>query len=241
MFSEKKKNSVFEIKEEIKAFEENEKSDTMKSNVILEVKPEIKEAVIPEEKNAVPKIDFKVLGQIFDSFILVERDGVFEIYDQHIIHERILYEKLKKEYYGTSVSRQQLLVPIRINLDPRERELIFENMEYFTEFGFEIDEFDENEVVIRSVPVMNFRDSTENIFRNIIKNLKENKETDIRESIIISMSCKGAIKANEKLSISEMETIIKKLHEIGKYTCPHGRPIIVKITLNDLEKLFKRK
>lgn len=241
IFSEKKKNSVFEIKEEIKAFEENEKSDTMKSNVILEVKPEIKEAVIPEEKNAVPKIDFKVLGQIFDSFILVERDGVFEIYDQHIIHERILYEKLKKEYYGTSVSRQQLLVPIRINLDPRERELIFENMEYFTEFGFEIDEFDENEVVIRSVPVMNFRDSTENIFRNIIKNLKENKETDIRESIIISMSCKGAIKANEKLSISEMETIIKKLHEIGKYTCPHGRPIIVKITLNDLEKLFKRK
>ena len=241
MFSEKKKNSVFEIKEEIKAFEENEKSDTMKSNVISEEKPEIKEDVIPEEKNAVPKIDFKVLGQIFDSFILVERDGVFEIYDQHIIHERILYEKLKKEYYGTSVSRQQLLVPIRINLDPRERELIFENMEYFTEFGFEIDEFDENEVVIRSVPVMNFRDSTENIFRNIIKNLKENKETDIRESIIISMSCKGAIKANEKLSISEMETIIKKLHEIGKYTCPHGRPIIVKITLNDLEKLFKRK
>ena len=241
MFSEKKKNSAFEIKEEIKVFEENEKSDTMKSNVISEVKSEIKEAVIPEEKNAVSKIDFKVLGQIFDSFILVERDGVFEIYDQHIIHERILYEKLKKEYYGTSVSRQQLLVPIRINLDPRERELIFENMEYFTEFGFEIDEFDENEVVIRSVPVMNFRDSTENIFRNIIKNLKENKETDIRESIIISMSCKGAIKANEKLSISEMETIIKKLHEIGKYTCPHGRPIIVKITLNDLEKLFKRK
>lgn len=247
IFSEKKKNSVFEIKEEIKVFEGNEKSDTMKSNAIYEVNSEIKEeiikneAVVIEEKNAVPKIDFKVLGQIFDSFILVERDGVFEIYDQHIVHERILYEKLKKEYYGTSVSRQQLLVPIRINLDPRERELIFENMEYFTEFGFEIDEFDENEVVIRSVPVMNFRDSTENIFRNIIKNLKENKETDIRESIIISMSCKGAIKANEKLSISEMETIIKKLHEIGKYTCPHGRPIIVKITLNDLEKLFKRK
>lgn len=247
IFSEKKKNSAFEIKEEIKVFEGNEKSDTMKSNAVYEVNSEIKEeiikneAVVIEEKNAVPKIDFKVLGQIFDSFILVERDGVFEIYDQHIVHERILYEKLKKEYYGTSVSRQQLLVPIRINLDPRERELIFENMEYFTEFGFEIDEFDENEVVIRSVPVMNFRDSTENIFRNIIKNLKENKETDIRESIIISMSCKGAIKANEKLSISEMETIIKKLHEIGKYTCPHGRPIIVKITLNDLEKLFKRK
>ena len=247
MFIKKEKAVPFEIKEEIKVFEGNEKSDIIKTDVIPDAKNEFKEEIekdeiiISEEKNIVSKIDFKVLGQIFDSFILVERDGVFEIYDQHIVHERILYEKLKKEYYGTNVSRQQLLVPIRITLDPRERELIFENIEYFTGFGFEIDEFDENEVVRRSVPVMNFRDSTENIFKNIIKNLKENKETDIRENIIISMSCKGAIKANEKLSLNEMETIIKKLHEIGEYTCPHGRPIIVKITLNDLEKLFKRK
>jgi DNA mismatch repair protein MutL len=193
-------------------FEGNEKSDIIKTDVIPDAKNEFKEEIekdeiiISEEKNIVSKIDFKVLGQIFDSFILVERDGVFEIYDQHIVHERILYEKLKKEYYGTNVSRQQLLVPIRITLDPRERELIFENIEYFTGFGFEIDEFDENEVVIRSVPVMNFRDSTENIFKNIIKNLKENKETDIRENIIISMSCKGAIKANEKLSLNDLET-----------------------------------
>ncbi len=247
MFIEKGKTTSFEIKEEIKVFEGNEKSGIIKNDVISEVKHEFKEEIekdkiiVPEEKNTISKIDFKVLGQIFDSFILVERDGVFEIYDQHIVHERILYEKLKKEYYGTNVSRQQLLVPIRITLDPRERELIFENIEYFIGFGFEIDEFDENEVVIRSVPVMNFRDSTENIFKNIIKNLKENKETDIRESIIISMSCKGAIKANEKLSLNEMETIIRKLHDIGEYTCPHGRPIIIKITLNDLEKLFKRK
>lgn len=247
IFIGKGKTTSFEIKEEIKVFEGNEKSGIIKNDVISEVKHEFKEEIekdkiiVPEEKNTISKIDFKVLGQIFDSFILVERDGVFEIYDQHIVHERILYEKLKKEYYGTNVSRQQLLVPIRITLDPRERELIFENIEYFIGFGFEIDEFDENEVVIRSVPVMNFRDSTENIFKNIIKSLKENKETDIRESIIISMSCKGAIKANEKLSLNEMETIIKKLHDIGKYTCPHGRPIIIKITLNDLEKLFKRK
>lgn len=191
-----------------------------------------------EEKNS---LDFKVFGQIFDSFILVERDGIFEIYDQHIVHERILYEKLKKEYYGTEVSKQQLLVPIRIVLDPREKELVFENIESFNNFGFEIDEFAENEIVIRSVPVMNFRDSTENIFRNIIKNLKEDKNRDIRENIIISMSCRGAVKANEKLTLSEMEIMIKQLHEIGEYTCPHGRPIIIKISLNDLEKMFKRK
>ena len=187
------------------------------------------------------KIAFKVLGQIFNSFILVERDGILEIYDQHIVHERILYEKLKEEYYSSEVSSQQLLVPIRILVDPRERELVFENIESFGKFGFEIDEFGDNEILIRAVPIMNFRDSIENIFREILMNLRENKSKDIRENIIISMSCRGAVKANEKLTQDEMEIMVEKLHEIGEYTCPHGRPIIIKITMNDLEKLFKRK
>ena len=187
------------------------------------------------------KVAFKVLGQIFNSFILVERDGILEIYDQHIVHERILYEKLKEEYYSSEVSSQQLLVPIRVLVDPRERELVFENIESFSKFGFEIDEFGDNEILIRAVPIMNFRDSIENIFREILMNLRENKSKDIRENIIISMSCRGAVKANEKLTQDEMEIMVEKLHEIGEYTCPHGRPIIIKITMNDLEKLFKRK
>lgn len=187
------------------------------------------------------KVAFKVLGQIFNSFILVERDGILEIYDQHIVHERILYEKLKEEYYSSEVSSQQLLVPIRVLVDPRERELVFENIESFNKFGFEIDEFGDNEILIRAVPIMNFRDSIENIFREILMNLRENKSKDIRENIIISMSCRGAVKANEKLTQDEMEIMVEKLHEIGEYTCPHGRPIIIKITMNDLEKLFKRK
>ncbi|MDO4589719.1 MAG: DNA mismatch repair protein MutL, partial [Fusobacterium sp.] len=194
-----------------------------------------------EDNFQIKNVDFKVLGQIFNSFILVERDGILEIYDQHIVHERILYEKLKKEYYNTKVSSQQLLVPIRILVDPREKELVFENIESFSKFGFEIDEFGDNEILIRSVPIMNFRDSVENIFREILKNLRENKTKDIREEIIISMSCRGAVKANEKLTQDEMEIMVKKLHQIGEYTCPHGRPIIIKITLDDLEKLFKRK
>ena len=81
---------------------------------------------IKEEKKEVPqekkRVNFRVIGQVFETFILVERDGIFEIYDQHIVHERILYEKLKKQYYGKDMSSQQLLVPIRIMVDPRERE-----------------------------------------------------------------------------------------------------------------------
>ena len=224
---------------------EKKKVENIKIEKPISINEDIKEKKLEKEENNFQKknkkVAFKVLGQIFNSFILVERDGILEIYDQHIVHERILYEKLKEEYYSSEVSSQQLLVPIRVLVDPRERELVFENIESFSKFGFEIDEFGDNEILIRAVPIMNFRDSIENIFREILMNLRENKSKDIRENIIISMSCRGAVKANEKLTQDEMEIMVEKLHEIGEYTCPHGRPIIIKITMNDLEKLFKRK
>ena len=225
---------IQEIKEEESNFKVEESQEEEKEKASVEV---VKTQRFEERK----KIEFRVIGQVFGTFILVERDGIFEIYDQHIVHERILYEKLKSQYYGTEVSMQQLLVPIRVMVDPRERELIFEEEENFSKAGFEVDRFSDNEILIRAVPMIDFRDSIENIFKNILKNIKENKNVDIRESILISMSCKGAIKANERLTHEEMEKIVGELHEIGEYTCPHGRPIIVKISRDDLEKLFKRK
>ena len=225
---------IQEIKEEESNFKVEEPQEEEKEKASVEV---VKTQRFEERK----KIEFRVIGQVFGTFILVERDGIFEIYDQHIVHERILYEKLKSQYYGTEVSMQQLLVPIRVMVDPRERELIFEEEENFSKAGFEVDRFSDNEILIRAVPMIDFRDSIENIFKNILKNIKENRNVDIRESILISMSCKGAIKANERLTHEEMEKIVGELHEIGEYTCPHGRPIIVKISRDDLEKLFKRK
>jgi DNA mismatch repair protein MutL len=248
-FEEKKEYEVIEDKRIEKEIvrEENIEFNTESSSKnkipldIYEEKVKTPEITVKKVEEKSKKIEFRVIGQVFGTFILVERDGVFEIYDQHIVHERILYEKLKAQYYGTKVSMQQLLVPIRILVDPRERELIFEEEENFTKAGFEIDRFSDNEILIRAVPMLDLRDSIENIFREILKNIKENRNIDIRESIMISMSCKGAIKANEKLNHEEMERIVRELHEIGEYTCPHGRPIITKITRDDLEKLFKRK
>ena len=222
------------IEDEIEEY--NYKVAVQEEELDFSIKEEKKE--VPQEKK---RVNFRVIGQVFETFILVERDGIFEIYDQHIVHERILYEKLKKQYYGKDISSQQLLVPIRIMVDPREKEIIFENEENFIKAGFEIDKFSDNEILIRAIPIIDLRDSIENIFRNILLNIRENKNLDIRENILISMSCRGAIKANEKLSYEEMTKIIGELHEIGEYTCPHGRPIIVKITYDDLEKLFKRK
>ena len=248
-FEEKKEYEVIEDKRIEKEIvrEENIEFNTESSSKnkipldIYEEKVKTSEITVKKVEEKSKKIEFRVIGQVFGTFILVERDGVFEIYDQHIVHERILYEKLKAQYYGTKVSMQQLLVPIRILVDPRERELIFEEEENFTKAGFEIDRFSDNEILIRAVPMLDLRDSIENIFREILKNIKENRNIDIRESILISMSCKGAIKANEKLNHEEMERIVRELHEIGEYTCPHGRPIITKIARDDLEKLFKRK
>lgn len=248
-FEEKKEYEAIEDKRIEKEIvrEENIEFNTESSSKnkipldIYEEKVKTPEITVKKVEEKSKKIEFRVIGQVFGTFILVERDGVFEIYDQHIVHERILYEKLKAQYYGTKVSMQQLLVPIRVLVDPRERELIFEEEENFAKAGFEIDRFSDNEILIRAVPMLDLRDSIENIFREILKNIKENRNIDIRESILISMSCKGAIKANEKLNHEEMERIVRELHEIGEYTCPHGRPIITKITRDDLEKLFKRK
>ena len=215
--------------------------DSFKNSKYIFNQEDTNRGKIFDDFSSLKNIDFKVIGQVFNTFILVERNGLLEIYDQHIIHERILYEKLKQEYYNHSMSKQNLLVPIRFELDPREKQLALENIEIFSSFGFDIDDFDKNEILLRSIPTMNLRDSYENIFREILDNISKNKDVDIRENIIVSMSCKGAIKANHKLTIEEMYSIVAKLHEVGEYTCPHGRPIIVKMSLLDLEKLFKRK
>ena len=194
------------------------------------------------EKRVGEQIEYDVLGQIFDTYILVKRNDELEIYDQHIIHERILYEELKEKFYGKKIDSTQLLIPKKMEVTSIEKEIIFENIEIFNNFGFEIDEFYENEILIRAVPIFDFRESCENVFEKLLNDLKNEVEIkDLREKIIISMSCRGAVKAGQKLSFDEMQNMVRRIHEVGKYTCPHGRPIIVKLTKSDLDKMFGRR
>ena len=194
------------------------------------------------EKHIGKQVHYYILGQIFDTYILVRKDEELEIYDQHIIHERILYEELKEKFYNKKIESQHLLLPLKMEVTVIEKNIIFENIDVFQNFGFDIDEFSENEIVIRAVPAFDFRDSIENVFLQLLLDLKNEVEIkDLRENIIISMSCKGAIKAGQKLDISEMQNMVRRIHEVGKYTCPHGRPIIVKLSKNDLDKMFGRK
>lgn len=194
------------------------------------------------EKHIGKQVHYDILGQIFDTYILVRKDEELEIYDQHIIHERILYEEMKEKFYNKKIESQHLLLPLKMEVTVIEKNIISENIDVFQNFGFDIDEFSENEIVIRAVPAFDFRDSIENVFLQLLLDLKNEVEIkDLRENIIISMSCKGAIKAGQKLDISEMQNMVRRIHEVGKYTCPHGRPIIVKLSKNDLDKMFGRK
>ena len=194
------------------------------------------------EKHIGKQFHYDVLGQIFDTYILVRRDDELEIYDQHIIHERILYEELKDKFYNKKLESQHLLLPQKMEVTQIEKNIIFENIDIFNDFGFDIDEFSEKEIVIRAVPAFDFRDSIENVFLQLLMDFKNEVEIkDLRENIIISMSCKGAVKAGQKLDMFEMQNMVRRIHEVGKYTCPHGRPIIVKLSKNDLDKMFGRR
>ena len=187
-------------------------------------------------------VEYKILGQIFDTYILVGKNDELEIYDQHIIHERILYEELKDKFYNRRLESQQLLIPQKIEVTAVEKSIISENQEIFNEFGFDIDQFSDNEILLRAVPAFDFREDVKNVLQKLLEDLKnENEIKDLRENIIISMSCKGAVKAGQRLDMGEMRNMVRRLHEVGKYTCPHGRPIIVKLTKNDLDKMFGRK
>lgn len=194
------------------------------------------------EKHEGRQFNYNILGQIFDTYILVRKNDELEIYDQHIIHERILYEELKDKFYSKKLDSQQLLIPQKLEVTAVEKSIILENQETFSEFGFDIDQFSDNEMLLRAVPAFDFREDVKNVFHKLLEDLKdENEIKDLRENIIISMSCKGAVKAGQKLDMGEMQNMVRRLHEVGKYTCPHGRPIIVKLTKNDLDKMFGRK
>ena len=194
------------------------------------------------ERHEGRQVEYNILGQIFDTYILVGKNDELEIYDQHIIHERILYEELKDKFYSRKFESQQLLIPQKIEVTAVEKSIISENHEIFSEFGFDIDQFSDNEMLLRAVPAFDFREDVKNVLQKLFEDLKnENEIKDLRENIIISMSCKGAVKAGQKLDMGEMRNMVRRLHEVGKYTCPHGRPIIVKLTKNDLDKMFGRK
>lgn len=185
------------------------------------------------------------IAQIHNAYILAQNhEGLF-IIDQHAAHERVLYERLIAEFKESNIPAQLLLIPITINTDYKASATLIQNLTLFKTLGFEIEEFGQNTFIIRSVPIVADKTDTEELVFDLINEIQligRAKDTqELKEKIIISLSCHSAIKAGEKLNQQEIESLLHQLEEANlPYTCPHGRPTIINISFDELEKRFGR-
>lgn len=186
----------------------------------------------------------QIIGQFHGTYIIAEDGDNLYMIDQHAAHEKILFEKYKKSIQSGSVLSQILATPVVVELSPIDYNYYIENENIFKKTGFKIESFGDTAVNIREVPMILGKPDIRNLFTEIFDNLKNmgSGETwEVKYISIATLACKAAIKANDHLSRMEMEDLLEQLRFIEEpYTCPHGRPVIIKFTLNDLEKKFKR-
>lgn len=197
-----------------------------------------------EEKANIP--EYKILGVAFSTYILLELEDDIYVLDQHAAHERILYEKIKKNFYkegGKEV--QTLLLPDIVELPRRDMHIVRDHMELFEQSGFILEEFGDSTIKITGVPVICFEMDTKALFLDIIDGIditnRTNKQ-DIEEKFISTVACKAAVKANMALEESEIRVLLDELLVLeNSFTCPHGRPTAIRITKAEIEKKFGRR
>ena len=228
----------------------------------IQAKPEEqKKEAFPKEKQAVEKaeqlelfdnrllskearIHHRIIGQLFDTYWLVEYDNKFYIIDQHAAHEKVLYERFLKEFAKKEILSQMISPPSLISLNLQESNLLKANLEIFREFGFEISEFGGKEYSIHAVPANIYGVSVQELFIQILDSLEQehvSKTPDILAERIATAACKAAVKGNNRLSVKEADALIDELLNLeNPYNCPHGRPTIISMTKYELEKKFKR-
>lgn len=187
----------------------------------------------------------KIIGQLFDTYWLVEYNDRLFIVDQHAAHEKVMYEKLKKQFEKKEFTSQAISPPIVITLSMREADVLERFKEQFTKLGFEIEHFGGAEYSICGVPGNLYRLNTRDVLIEMLDELtdgiSERATTDVILDKIASMSCKAAVKGSQRLSLPEMEQLMKDLMKLDNpYNCPHGRPTIIAMSKYEIEKKFKR-
>ncbi len=188
---------------------------------------------------------YRIIGQVFDTYWLIQFEDKLFIIDQHAAHEKVKYERLMKQFHEKSVVSQRLMPPVIVSLTGQEESILHIYEDAFSQLGFEVEAFGGNEYALRSVPVDLYGCSERELFLAVLDELSQ--ETGNRGSFqvieekIASMSCKAAVKGNNRLSFQEAEELIDELLTLDNpYNCPHGRPTIITMTETDLEKKFKR-
>lgn len=184
--------------------------------------------------------DFKIIGQVFDSYILVEKAGNFIIIDQHACHERKFYEQLSAQ--NISSLNQLLLVPVTVVLSKTEAGLVENHIDDLLSVGFGVEFIGENAVIIRQIPSDIIYGDVKDAFLTILAEVNRGThKPSFKEKLIERMSCRAAVKANRRLSEAEMQNLAEWAFSVkNAETCPHGRPIYHIFTKYDIEKIFKR-
>ena len=199
-----------------------------------------------EEKLLAPesRSRHKLIGQIFDTYWLVQFEDKFFIIDQHAAHEKIYYERFVKRFREQTIESQYLSPPLIVSLNLQEESLLKANRKYFEDFGFEIEPFGGKEYCINAVPANLYGLDEEELFLEMLDNLASEKDKDplgIFASRLATMACKAAVKGNHQMSTQEADALIDELLTLDNpYHCPHGRPTIISMTKTELEKKFKR-
>ena len=186
----------------------------------------------------------KIIGQVFETYWLVQMEDKLFIIDQHAAHEKVLYERIVKEMKERNVTSQIVSPPIIISLNLEEQEKMKKYRNIFETLGFEIESFGGREYSIRAVPQNLFGMTEQGFFIEVLDHLEEDpssKTLDVLSDRMATMACKAAVKGNQKLSLRETEALIDELLQLeNPYNCPHGRPTIISMTKYELEKKFKR-
>lgn len=186
----------------------------------------------------------RLIGQLFKTYWLIEYENNLFIMDQHAAHEKVMYEKLMKQYEKREILSQQIHPPLVISVNPVEQEALRKNMDFFEQMGFQIESFGGNEYMLRAVPLETYGLAAQDIFIDFVDSLTEegnHLNIDLFIYKIATMACKAAVKGNMKLSFAEADALIDQLLQLDNpYNCPHGRPTIIAMTETELEKKFRR-
>lgn len=191
------------------------------------------------------RAEYKLIGQVFDTYWLVQFQDNLYIIDQHAAHERVLYERTLKEMKNREYTSQYLSPPIILTLSMQEAQLLNEHMDRFQRIGFEIEPFGGKEYAVRAVPANLFSIAKKELLIEMLDSLSDSVNTsmtpDLIDEKVASLSCKAAVKGNNRLSAQEVDTLIGELLLLSNpYHCPHGRPTIIAMSKRELEKKFKR-
>ena len=212
-----------------------------------EIKPTVYEQVDLFENHLINEEhaeEYKIIGQVFETYWLITLKDNLYIVDQHAAHEKVNYENFVSQYRNNTGCSQSIMPPVVIHLTAKQENVFLKNLEIFERIGFEIEEFGEKSYAIRSVPMNLYASSTDDLLLGLLDELMEKESVDTPEIVLeklASMSCKAAIKGNMRISEIEMKSLMEQLMKLeNPYNCPHGRPVFINITKTELEKKFKR-